>query len=404
MKDANVSAMMAARRDSSRARHGRDGRTSTISPFRQTGQAGFPVREGYVGTNERARPAEAERETFHLFLFACAAGLAAILILGLTRGLSFIGDEWPYIVLRRLTLESMLQPHNEHLAFLHVLVYRGMVELLGTGSYTPFLAVLMACHVAMAAGVYALMRRVSTEGALACAVLMLFLGSGFDNLVWAFQIGFVGAAALAVWAMASGDRPWLAAVLLTAALWTQGDGLFYVLPVAILLGRRWWVVGFPLATYALWYVGYGGGATVSGPFLEYAVRLVGSIFGGVAGVGWVFGLAVAAGILGGLVWRKPSSLVIAGAAGIASMVLILTLGRAHFGPEQAEAPRYIYVAAPFVFMLLSGLRLPRMAWVGLFAVALMLNVLALPRGVAIYSAFLKYDRSLTIEERVAPFR
>lgn len=392
-----------------------------------------------------------------VFLFLCAAGLAVAVILPLASTLSFHGDEWAYIVDRRLTFESMLRPHNEHLVFLHVLVYRGLVEAIGTSSYVPFLAVLMACHVAMSAGVFALMRReVPEQGALACAVLMLFLGSGFDNLVWAFQIGFVGAAAFGVWAMAS--RPWVAAVLLTAALWTQGDGLFYVLPVAVMLGRRWWYVGFPLAIYAAWFLLTDRGqVTVAGPFLEYAVRLVGSVFGGVAGVGWVAGLAVLAaiailvgirsvgrgdtreavgnvGVRGGPAptWMSPigqngprarkalspsqresegvprrpdfSSYVLAGAAGILSMTLILTLSRAHFGPEQAEAPRYIYVGAPFVFMLLSGIRLPRRAWAVLFAVALTLNVLALPRGVAIYQAFVRYDRTVPLEVKLQQYR
>jgi hypothetical protein len=332
------------------------------------------------------------------FLFVAAAAVAALLILALASKLSFLGDEWAYIVLRRLTFESMLQPHNEHLVFLHVLVYRGLVELVGTGSYLPFMGVLMACHVAMAAGVFALMRQVvPLEGALAAAVLLLFLGSGFDNLFWAFQMGFVGAAAFGVWAMAASDRPWLAALLLTGALWTQGNGLFYVAPVALLLGRRlWWVVGFPVATYAVWFVLFDRGtATIGGPFLDYAVRLAGSVVGGIAGVGPWLGLVVLALIVVAI--RHPSRYVVAGAVGLASQIAILTLTRAHFGADQAEAPRYIYVAAPFVFLLLSGIRLPRPVWGVVFAVALTLNVLALPRGVAIYEAFGAWDRTLPID-------
>lgn len=66
--------------------------------------------------------------------FSAAALVAVIVVLGLASSLSFQGDEWAYIVDRRLTIESMLLPHNEHLVFLHVLVYRGLVELVGTGS------------------------------------------------------------------------------------------------------------------------------------------------------------------------------------------------------------------------------------------------------------------------------
>ena len=91
-------------------------------------------------------------------------------------------------------------------------------------------------------------------GALASAGLMLFLRTGLDNLVWAFLVGFVGAAALGVWAMANANRPWWAALLLTTALWTHGDGPFYLAPTAVLLGRRWWVVAVPIATCLGWYV------------------------------------------------------------------------------------------------------------------------------------------------------
>ena len=103
--------------------------------------------------------------------------------------------------------------------------------------------------------------------------------------------------------------------------------------------------------------------------------------------------------------RRLEPIVLAGAAGLAAQFVILAIGRAHFGVEQAEAPRYIYVAAPFVFMLLPAFRwVPKTVWVIAFAVALVLNLNALPRGVAIYHAFLNYDRSLTLEQRLAPFR
>jgi putative exporter of polyketide antibiotics len=69
------------------------------------------------------------------------------------------------------------------------------------------------------------------------------------------------------------------------------------------------------------------------------------------------------------------------------------------------APRYIYVAMPFISMVLTGLpRLPRVVWLVLFIFALVSNLVALPRGVAIYEAFLHYDRSIPLEQRLAPFR
>ena len=341
--------------------------------------------------------------------FSAAAVVAVIVILGLASSLSFQGDEWAYIVDRRLTIESMLLPHNEHLVFLHVLVYRGLVELVGTGSYLPFLIVLMACHVAMAAGVYALMRRVvSIEASLGAAVLMLFLGSGFDNLVWAFQIGFVGAAAFGVWALVVADRPAACAALLTAHFGPRATACSFA-PAAVLMTRRRWLL-LPVGSCAAWFLAVGRESVplpTAGPFLDYAARLAGSVVGGAAGFGPGVGLMILGLAAAGLVVQRtrPSRFVVAGILGFASQMVILAVGRAHFGAGQAEAPRYIYVALPFVLMTLTGLhRVRREVWVGAFALSLVLNIWALPRGVAIYHAFLNYDRSIPLEQRLAPFR
>ena len=355
------------------------------------------------------QPAWALTPSATRLVFVAAAMLAVTLVLGLGRSLSFNGDEWAYIVMRHLTIESMLQPHNEHLVFFHVLVYRGLVEVVGIGSYLPFLVVLMACHVAMAAGVYVLLRKtVSVGAALGAAVLLLFLGSGFDNLLWAFQIGFVGAAALGVWALVAADRPAVCAVLLTLAVWTHGDALFFLPPAALLIARRRWLL-LPIASYVAWFVAIGRGPVPIpslDALIDYGARLTGSIVGGAAGFGPLAGLLIVALIGVGLVVERsaPSRVVLAGLLGLAATVAILTFGRAYLGPEQAEAPRYVYVAFPFVMLVLTGVRrVPRLAWAALFALALALNVWALPRGVAIYQAFLSFDRSQTMEERLAPF-
>jgi hypothetical protein len=221
-------------------------------------------------------------------VFVGVAAIAVVLILVLARNLSSMGDEWAYIVDRRLTLESMLQPHNEHLAFLHVLVYRGLVETVGTGSYLPYQLVLMAVHVTAAGGVLALLSRyVSLEASLAAAVLFLFLGSGYDNLLAAFQMGFAGAVALGMWAMVVVDRLWLSTALLTAALWTLGSGLFHVAPVALLIDARRWLL-LPLITYGARLFLIGRDAVLFpdvGPYPLFTATGLGSSVGGLVGVG-----------------------------------------------------------------------------------------------------------------------
>lgn len=343
------------------------------------------------------------------FLFGVSAAAAAFLIIGLASGLSFHGDEWAYIVDRRLTLQSMIQPHNEHLAFLHVLIYRGLVEAFGTGSYLPFLSALMLVHVTTAAGVLALLsRHVSLPAALACAVLVLFLGTGFDNLVWGFQIGFAGAVALGIWAMVAAHRPPASAALLTAALWTSGSALFFIAPVAVLIVSRRWLA-LPLGTYAAWILVIGRESVPvpdPGSYIAYAATGVGSAVGGIAGFGVVAGWVITLGLLVMLSRSgRPSAVVVAGILGLVSEFAILAFGRAQFGPQQAEAPRYIYAAAPFVLIALTGINgIRREVWAGAFAVAWVLNISALPRGVALYHSFLNYDRSISLEQRLEPFR
>lgn len=353
------------------------------------------------------RQAEGER------LYWAAAMAAVVLILPMAATLSFHGDEWSYIVDRRLTIESLLQPHNEHLAALHVLAYRLLVELVGTDSYVPFLSLLLVCHVALARGVLALLRQRATNlAALAAAVLLLFLGSGFDNLVWAFQSGFVGSLALGTWALVLAQRPWWSALLLTAAVATHSPGLFFVAPLAILIRRRVPLI-LPIGLYVVWLSLVGRESIPfpgAGPYIAYAATMLGSVAGGLSGVGLPAGFAVAAAYpvaLATQAWRDRGldRFVIAGLAGLASGVVILAFGRAHFGPEQATASRYIYASAPFVLMTLTAFRsVPPSIWSVLFAISFVANVATLPHGVALYQAFLRYDRSIPLEQRLAPFR
>src|SRR4029077_14877446 len=121
-------------------------------------------------------------------------------------------------------------PHNEHWSTVPVLVCRALVETVGLGSYMPYLALLIGIHLLVAALVFVLVQR-SCGGwlALAASVDVLFLGSGFENLYWAFQIGFVGALAAGLAAILVFDASPLTprralggALLLLVSLATQG--------------------------------------------------------------------------------------------------------------------------------------------------------------------------------------
>lgn len=215
-------------------------------------------------------------------LFAVASSVAFLAILGLGLGMTFFSDEWAFIESRSLgDPSSWLPPHNEHWSTLPILLYRVMVETIGIGSYVPYLAVVAALHMIVAALVYALIERRSGPWlGLAAGIVILFFGSGFENLFWGFQIGFVGSTALGLAALVVTDRGLsrgraiAVAALLLASLATSGIGIVMSIAVGVewvldARSRRFVpILGVPAAVYLGWYLAIGrmGITTQRDPF------------------------------------------------------------------------------------------------------------------------------------------
>ena len=145
---------------------------------------------------------------------------AAVLVIGAAfllhgaRDAWFFGDDWAFIVNRRQLwsdgryAEYLLAPHNEHWTMVPVLVHGLLFRAFGLHSYLPYLVPVVACHLGICVALRAMMRRVGVGPWLATggATLFLLLGSGAENLVWAFQFGFVLAVLLGL-APAAAGRP-----------------------------------------------------------------------------------------------------------------------------------------------------------------------------------------------------
>jgi hypothetical protein len=313
------------------------------------------------------------------FVLAAVAAFALLIYLG--RSLTFYNDEWTFIVERRdLSLDDLMRPHNEHWSLFLALGYGIMFWLFGLASYLPYLAVLLALHVLVALGVFRLVEREAGGWvALGLATLMLFLGSGHQNLFWAFQVGFVGATAAGIWALVAlraqdpGRRSRsgapLAAILLTVAVATQGIGLFFLVAVATLIvadgtwRRRWPAVVVPAVAYVTWFVLLGRGeiahhrdpftpdalASVPAYLLRGLEWSVGAVIGWGPDVGRVL-VVLAAAAIGWTVIRggRPSPLILAACAGVVAQYAVTGLVRAQLGTDQATEARYTYVAAAFM--------------------------------------------------------
>jgi hypothetical protein len=297
---------------------------------------------------------------------------ALVFLVWLGRDMTFYHDEWALILKRDLSVAGILAPHNEHLSATLVILYRVLLGTVGMGSYWPYLGVTFALHLVVAGLVYVIVRREASTGwALGAMAVMLFLGSGGDDILWAFQTASIGAVAAGIGAiLVAPRRPGVAAILLTIAMATSGASLAFLVGTGfrLLLTRPralpWLLV--PISLYGAWYLtfGHSGIAALRSPSLDgvpayVAVGLTASAAGALGttapAVGFVACLAIAVAVV--RFWPMPSVVLALLVAGVAFFVIAGTV-RAELGPEQAAAPRYVYIVAP-VFIVAGAVLLAR---------------------------------------------
>lgn len=293
-------------------------------------------------------------------------GLVVLVWLG--RDMTFYHDEFAFLLLRDLSWDGIFGPHNEHLSATLVVLYRTLVGTVGTVSYWPYLGVTFALHVAVAGIVYVVVRRESnTAWALGAMAVMLMLGSGGDNILWAFQSGPVGAVAAGMAAVVIAPRrPAVAAILLTIALATSGAGLAFLVGTGfhLLLARpravAW--LALPVGLYLGWYLLYATSAVSASlaGLPEYVLTGLAASAAGALGstslvVGEVALLLLAFGL--GRARAVPPVVLAMLVAGVAFFILA-GLVRARLGAEQATAPRYVYIVAP-AFIIAGAVLLAR---------------------------------------------
>ena len=204
-------------------------------------------------------------------LLTVAVAASGGLILNYARHLTFISDDWRVMTSREgWGPDALLKPFNEHLIVGPTVVFKALVELFGMDSALPFFVVSIGLFLICAVLLYLyLVPRVGEWAALVGAVLVLFLGAAWEDLFWAFQMGFFGSVATGLGALIALDREddrgdrW-ACVLLLASIACGGVGLAFLAAALadVAFGRRprrnrAWVALVPLAVYAGWRLGWG---------------------------------------------------------------------------------------------------------------------------------------------------
>lgn len=354
-------------------------------------------------------------------IFAAAAVLSVAVLLAVGYQFTFWQDEWSFIGRPDIGDPSTwFTPHNEHWSTLPSLAYRATLQVAGLSSYLPFLIELLLLHVVVAAGVFRLVRRRNGPiPGLAAGILILLLGSGYQNLFWGFQTGFVGSVAAGVWALERFERPGTRAavagsILLIIGLTCSNIGLVFLVAAAVELvvrgGRRWFAVVPAAAVYIAWYllIGRSGTSQLQNPFTlgavkdvaYYLVSGISTAVGGATGTNRLIGGLIAATALVAAAWitwrRRALEPRMAGTlAGLVFLYGTIGLARGPLGTDFTDRSRYVYVAAVLIVLFASSAlpllfeerRWPRPARVGLTLVviiAIVGNLAALFRGADVF--------------------
>lgn len=322
-----------------------------------------------------------------LVLLAAAMAVAAGVLLSYGAELTFFQDSWEFLMHRRqLSADALFEPHNEHVVVLPVLIELLSLRLFGMESPMPETAVLVALLLGTAGllFVYA-RRRLGPWPALFAAVLLLFLGPAWQDLLWPFQISLVGSALCGLGALLALEnrdrrRDLAACALLTASFGFSSLGLPFAAAGAVELLRRGraalsaaYVVAVPLLLYAGWYAGWGhraenhlGADNVLSSPRYVGEGLVASLdsllaLGTIAGeaVGRSqYGLPLLIALLALLAygqWRRPgfSPGLWPALAGTATFWFLAAFNATP--GREAHSSRYLYVGGLFLLLVLANL-------------------------------------------------
>jgi len=366
-----------------------------------------------------------------LALLGLALLAAAAVLLDYASGLAPFQDSWEFLMNRRgFTAEAFLQPHNEHIVVIPVAIDQLLLRLFGMGSAKPEFVVLTAFLLATAVLVFAYVRRrIGPWPALMAAAVLLFLGPAWQDLLWPFEIGFVGSVLFGVAMLLALERDDRRGDIAACAFLALSIG-FSSLGVAFALGaavdvlqrrrrrglRRVYVAALPLLLYAAWYVGWGRDA--EGHFsidnvLESPLFVLKSIVASIdsllalstiadEAVGrskWgyaVLAIFVALIVYG---WRRKRNFSPSLWPVLASAAAFWFLGAFNYIPgREAYSSRYLYAGAAFVLLvaadLLAGVRFGKRALLAggvITAVVVAFNLVPLREG----RDFLRSQTALT---------
>jgi hypothetical protein len=317
----------------------------------------------------RIRPRLATRHLPVLLLIAVFV-TALIVIMHAGRGTTFYYDDWEFVQDRTgWRPHIFLFPHNEHFSLLPVLVYKVLLTTVGLEHYGAFRFVAALFDLTCGALLFIYVRRRLGDWlALGFATTLVLAGSSAWDIVWPFQIGFLGSLAAGLAALLLLDngtrRSDIAAcVMLAVSVSSSGQGLVFLAAVLLEIvlrpdrRRRLWIPLAPLVLYGAWYLKYGDSSVNWGDGLQ---AIPNHIFNGLpagaitaTGLPGQYGGALAIALVVAVLYsvtragaRLPRLLAVV-ALPLVFWVL-MSLARTELPPDEA---RYIYPTTLFVILV-----------------------------------------------------
>jgi hypothetical protein len=315
--------------------------------------------------------------------FWLGVALSAVVWIAIGRHQWFARDDWSFLLTREKIRilqgydHMLLDPQDGHWMTPAILVFRFLRWWVGYRSYWPYLAVLLASHLAIVLCVRVICRRLAVQPwttTLICGVLLVF-GAGWENLVFAVQItynfsllAFLAQVLLTDHTGPVDRRDVIGSVIAVIGVMSSGFGPFFILGIGVFLAlrRRWVALAVAVVpqglAYGWWWLFWGddqaadtaGRAFRRAP--EFAANGLMHTFAGLVGSPW---LAGAAAVLAAamLVWRRVDwrrrSMMLALTAAAVSMYVGIGIERAATGIVSSSQSRYVYMAAMMLAPLLA---------------------------------------------------
>jgi hypothetical protein len=361
----------AGRATSGYARRFFEGVDSRAVPIARAADSWLGDRAGEVrATNWRAgvpsRPA--------LVALAMLFGIVSVFVLYIGRDFTFFRDDYFVLFYRDgRDLGNYLANYGGSLFPLVVAVYLALFKTVGLDSYWAFRVVGLLGHLAVVLALYMLCRRrIGDIAALAPAIVVAFLGSGWANILFPEEITFTGAIACGLWALLVLDRGDVSGDLGVCALLVLGLGwgspiLPFIAAVTVglwLRGRLWariWVVVVPAALYLAWLAAYENSDLQTtynlSAILDYAARMGGAAISGPTGLPISLAIALMLGLLVALLIRlvRLGRGAVLGWEGLTIVLAVGFLtGIARAVYDIPGAPRYVYLGVVFILVALVG--------------------------------------------------